>query len=237
MPPLHLLYLENLPIFKQLQIEEALLRADERNWCLINQGALPAIVFGISGKISEHLSIKHMKEKPIPIIRRFSGGGTVIVDEHTLFFTLIGNHKVLDCPCYPEMLLKWTEKLYFPAFKGINFSLRDNDYVIENKKFGGNAQYLTKDRWLHHTSLLWDYKKTMMDYLLMPPKEPSYRQRREHSQFLCRLSEYFPNQEIFKNQMIAALKKRFTVIETPIEAVESLLKRPHRQATKFETYE
>ena len=48
--PLHLLNLSCFPIFQQLQIEEALLRADQRNWCIINTGSPPAIVMGISGK-------------------------------------------------------------------------------------------------------------------------------------------------------------------------------------------
>ncbi|NGX54212.1 MAG: hypothetical protein K1000chlam4_00937, partial [Chlamydiae bacterium] len=45
-----LLHLSGLPIFEQLQLEEALLRADEGNWCLINSGVPPAIVMGISAK-------------------------------------------------------------------------------------------------------------------------------------------------------------------------------------------
>ena len=37
------------PILEQLQLEEALFRADQRNWCLLNSGSPPAIVMGISG--------------------------------------------------------------------------------------------------------------------------------------------------------------------------------------------
>ncbi len=46
----HLLQLQNMPILEQLRLEEALLRADDRNWILINRGSPPAIVMGISGK-------------------------------------------------------------------------------------------------------------------------------------------------------------------------------------------
>ena len=45
-----LLRYRGLPILKQLQIEEALLRATSDNWCLLNNGSSqPAIVMGISG--------------------------------------------------------------------------------------------------------------------------------------------------------------------------------------------
>ena len=30
-----------IPIMRQLQIEEALYRADDRNWCIVNRGAAP----------------------------------------------------------------------------------------------------------------------------------------------------------------------------------------------------
>ena len=45
-----LLRLTRIPILQQLQLEEALLRADSSNWCIINDGTpAPAIVMGISG--------------------------------------------------------------------------------------------------------------------------------------------------------------------------------------------
>ena len=52
---------KGLPILKQLQIEEALLRKSGDNWCLLNDGSSqPAIVMGISGytatSSSHHIS-------------------------------------------------------------------------------------------------------------------------------------------------------------------------------------
>ncbi|MGZ3633461.1 MAG: lipoyl protein ligase domain-containing protein [Parachlamydiaceae bacterium] len=235
-PSFHLLVLNQIPIFEQLQIEEALFRADDRNWCIVNCGSSPAIVMGISGKQSQHICPNRIQQDPIPIIRRFSGGGTVIVDEQTLFYTLIGNRSMLTVPCYPNELLHWTETLYRPAFKNIEFALRDNDYVIQDKKFGGNAQYLAKERWLHHSSLLWDYHHDMMDYLLMPPKMPNYRKLRAHSEFLCRLCDHFHSQDTFHQSMIAALQQQFTLIPTPFESIEQILKKDFRRSTRFESF-
>lgn len=234
-PSFHLLILNNLPIFEQLQIEEALFRADHRNWCILNQGSSPAVVMGISGKQVEHINPSPFQQKPIPIIRRFSGGGTVIVDEHTHFYTLMGNRSILPVPCYPDELLRWTEKLYAPAFENISFALRDNDYVIADKKFGGNAQYLAKDRWLHHSSFLWNYHHHMMDYLLMPPTMPNYRKERVHSEFLCRLCDYFPSPESLQMRMMDALRDQFTLIPTKVESIVEILQRDYRRFTRFET--
>jgi len=50
------------------------------------------------------------------------------------------------------------------------------DYVFEGRKFGGNAQAITSQRWCHHTSFLWDYHPDMMQLLTNPAKQPAYRQ-------------------------------------------------------------
>lgn len=234
MAPFYLLTFENLPIFEQLQIEEALVRSDDRNWIILNFGTPPAIVMGISGKQELLINREKIKSAPIPIIRRFSGGGTVVVDEHTLFYTLIGNRSALDFPCYPNELMRWTEKLYLPAFADLPFALRDHDYVLHNKKFGGNAQYLSKNRWLHHSSFLWDYTPHKMDYLLMPPKMPAYRQERSHTDFLCPLKQHFPSQERFKSQMLKALQKQLKLIPSALSELKELLEGPHRRSTRLE---
>lgn len=230
----YLLAFENLPIFEQLQIEEALVRADTRNWIIVNSGTSPAIVMGISGKQELLIDREKTKQQPIPIIRRFSGGGTVVVDEHTLFYTLIGNRSALDFPCYPNELMRLTEQLYLPAFEPLPFALRDHDYVIEDKKFGGNAQYLSKNRWLHHSSLLWDYSPHKMEYLLMPPKMPAYRQQRNHTDFLCTLKQHFLSQDVFKSKMLHAIRKKFTVIPTTLAESKVLPEGPHRRSTRLE---
>lgn len=234
MPPFYLLTLEKLSIFEQLQIEEALVRADDRNWIILNRGSSPAIVMGISGKQEQLIRHEKIKHNPIPIIRRFSGGGTVVVDEHTHFYTLIGNRSQLDFPCFPNELMRWTEKLYLPAFENIPFALRDHDYTIHDKKVGGNAQYLSKNRWLHHSSLLWDYNQHMMEYLLMPPKMPAYRQERTHADFLCKLRDHFTDQDEFKLKMLEALQKQFTLIPTSLTEIENIIIGSHRKATRFE---
>lgn len=54
--------------------------------------------------------------------------------------------------------------------------LHPTDYVFDERKFGGNAQAITSKRWLHHTSLLWDYDAANMAVLMNPKKQPAYRQ-------------------------------------------------------------
>lgn len=231
-PALSLLKTSNLPILEQLQLEEALLRADQRNWCLINQGSPSAIVMGISGEPERLINPHIFQEKKLPIIRRFSGGGTVIVDEETLFISFICSPIDTGIPCYPLPVLQWTERFYQPLF-GEKFRLNENDYVLGNRKFGGNAQYFKKDRWLHHSSLLWDYNKKNMEYLLLPPKMPKYREMRSHQEFLCTLKEHGGNwnKELFQKRVIQEMEKHFTLHFETLERTKTILKSPHRKST------
>ena len=233
LPAIHLLALEGIPIFEQLQLEEALLRAGQDNYCLINHKSTPAIVMGISGKVDELVAEEHYKKNPIPIIRRFSGGGCVLIGQETLFLTFIFNRSSVDIGTCPKKLLEWTERLLQPAFGQMAFKVCENDYVIGDKKFGGNAQYFTKDRWLHHTSILWDFCDAEMQVLKMPPKVPDYRQGRSHGHFLTRLNEHFDSKLEFFDNVVEAVGRQCTLIPTELDHVQHIPLKPHRKATEL----
>ena len=231
-PILHLIRLTSIPILQQLQWEEALLRADKRNWCLLNHGSSPAIVMGISGQVQQLIRQEKLACQPIPLIRRFSGGGTVIIDEHTLFTTLICQAQALPLSPFPRPLMQWTaEKLYRPLFPSLPFQLHENDYTLEGRKWGGNAQSIIRGRWLHHSSLLWDYRSEHMDYLCIPPKMPTYRQGRSHVDFLCRLRDYWAHPDAFQEQLIQQLSQHFHIVEGKREELEQVITLPHRRVT------
>lgn len=226
MTKINLLNLKGLSIFEQLQIEEALLRLDDRDWCLINSEAPPAIVLGISAAPDRFIDKKLYLEKPVPVIRRFSGGGTVFIDENTLFVTFIFNSG-----SNPEKAMQWSEEFYRPIFSPLPFSLRENDYTIGEKKMGGNAQYFCKNRFLHHTSFLFDYDKSNMDFLLFPEKTPKYREGRDHASFLQRLNEHFPDKSQLIDKICQQLESQFTVQQKKLEEVLPLKIKPHRKST------
>jgi len=209
---IHLIHLKDVPILEQLQLEEALLREDTRNFCILNEGSTPAIVMGISGKPQELIDMAKANDLEIPIIKRFSGGGTVVVDKDTLFVTFLCNKEEFSFPSYPERIMKWSEAFYEKAFQIPKFALKEHDFAIGDFKCGGNAQYIKKERWLQHTSFLWDYCPHKMKSLLIPRKVPQYREGRNHEDFLCTLNNYLPNKNTFFNQIKEALSQQFKVI-------------------------
>ena len=108
-----------VPIFKQLQLEEALFRMDKGNWCILNEGRPPAtVVMGISGKPEKLLEIDRCKQDRIPVIKRFTGGGTVVTDTGIAFASFIFNADIIEGkPKFPQELMQWTQEFYGPLFQ------------------------------------------------------------------------------------------------------------------------
>lgn len=226
---MHLLTLENTSIFDQLQLEEALLRGTDLDICILSKGSPKAIVMGISGKPETLVHLDKAEKDSIPIIQRFSGGGTVIVDQETFFISFIVSKNTIPIAPYPEPILQWMEKFYIRSWKIPEFKLIENDFAIGSLKCGGNAQYIQKDRWLIHTSFLWDYQKENMNYLCMPPKRPLYRLDRDHQDFLCKLKTFFPSQNEFIQKFKEELHHCFNV--KPID-LKDLKWNDHRKSVK-----
>lgn len=185
---------------------------------------------GSSGIPETLIDLKKVEREQIPVIKRFSGGGTVIVDEQTLFISFIISKDHLSIPAFPEPILQWTAALYQDAWQIPHFALRENDYCIGEKKCGGNAQYIRKDRWLHHTSFLWDYAESNMGYLLQPQKQPKYRQDRAHTEFLTKLKTHAISADMLIEQLKKSLVKQLYIREFDLSSWEP---KPHRQSAHF----
>lgn len=221
--------LNGIAIFNQLQLEEALLRADDREFCLVNTGVSPAIVMGISGQPETLLNLRLLSENPLPVIKRYSGGGTVIVDPDTIFVTFICNSQTRGVTPFPHAIMEWSALFYRSFFQHETFQLLENDYVFGQRKCGGNAQYIQKQRWVHHTSFLWDFHPAHMHYLTLPSRRPSYRGDRPHEEFLCRLKDFYHCKKTFFEKLKTELLLFFSAAETPLESVTDALSRPHRK--------
>ena len=129
-------------------------------------------------------------------MKRFTGGGTVVIDKNVLLVSIIAA-KVDGVVPYPRSIMSWTEdEVYKPVMNSTcsagvasAFSHRENDYVFGDVKVGGNAQAISRDRWVHHTSFLWEVCPQSMSYLKMPTRVPDYRAERSHTDFVGGLSE------------------------------------------------
>ncbi len=201
-----IMHLENINISKQLEIEKDILQNSQNDYLILNHGSKETIVLGILNKEKDLIHLNNAQKDNISITRRFSAGGTVFVDNNTLFVTFILSQKTLDIDFFPEPIMRWSEKFYNKALKLDNFQLIENDFAINNKKIAGNAKYIKKDRFLLHTSFLWDFNIDKINkYLTLPQKAPIYRKQRSHKDFMSTINSYFKS----KNEFFEKIKIEF----------------------------
>ncbi|ANH78418.1 lipoate--protein ligase family protein [Candidatus Chlamydia sanziniae] len=221
--------LRSTPILQQLRIEEALLRTTNQNFCIINAGVKNAVVLGISRNLVQDVHVSRVQADKIPIIRRYSGGGTVFIDANTLMVSwIINSPKVF---VQPQEILTWTYALYHSLFPA-TFVVFENDYALGDKKVGGNAHYIQRYRWVQHTTFLWDMDIDKLAYYLpLPEKQPVYRRQRSHQDFLTTLRPWFFSKESFFDKLKASGNALFSWQTLSKPELQEILLQPHRKTT------
>ena len=132
-------------------------------------------------------------------------------------------------------MLEWTGEVYAEALAACGargFAVRANDYCLGERKFGGNAQSISGKRWLHHTSLLWDYVPERMSILKLPSKRPAYREDRPHGDFVRGLAASgVSDRKLLLESIVSAAAERLELTEVSVEVARAALELPHRKVT------
>ena len=150
----------------------------------------PFIVLGKISNPKQDIKLQNAVRKNIPILRRCSGGGTVLQGKGCFNFTLIASKK------NNPNLLKLHQSYRFicarvvaalksqgvdPVFKPISdIALKGSE-----KKFSGNAQKRARQFIMHHGTVLYNFNISQIEeFLKMPQETPAYRGGRSHADFL-----------------------------------------------------
>ena len=182
-------------VAENLALDEALLLAAEsgdggevlRFW----EWSEPAIVLGAGGRIADDVQEAACLAESVPLLRRSSGGGTVLLDRGCLLYTLILNYERDPAlreirPSYRFILgrigLALAEGVGLIEAAGIS------DLALADRKFSGTAQQRKRSFLLHHGTLLYDMDLSLIPrYLREPPRQPEYRAGRSHLAFMGNL--------------------------------------------------
>jgi lipoate-protein ligase A len=182
-----------LPTLEEnLALDEALLlaaEAGERGEILrLWEWPKHAVVLGAGGKLSEDVVEDACSANGIPLQRRASGGGTVLLGHGCLLFSLVLAYErepsLRDIHgSYRYILGRLAEACaqVLPGAKPAGTS----DLAAEGRKFSGNAQQRKRLYLLHHGTLLYDFDLAQLArYLRMPVRQPEYRGQRAHDAFV-----------------------------------------------------
>ncbi len=173
---------------ENLAYDEAVLRAfDEtaaaegtlRFW----ESPTPCVVLGRSGKLHEEVNVEACRRNGVPILRRASGGGAVLLGPGCLNFALL-----LPLDEFRDVRLSYLTILR-PAAAALGVDVAGiSDLAVCGRKISGNAQRRGRRALLHHGTILYDFDAALMDrYLRQPSRSPAYRNGRPHAAFVANL--------------------------------------------------
>lgn len=112
----------------------------------------PSIIIGKNQNALSEINIDYVRKNKIPVVRRLSGGGAVYHSHGNLNFSFIINDSKNNLMNFKKFTTPIIEVLKSLSVNAENTGR--NDLVIEGKKFSGNAQFKSKNRFLHHGTLL-----------------------------------------------------------------------------------
>ena len=220
------------------------------DWCESGEGPeclrfwespVPFVVVGYANKVETEVNVTACEARKIPILRRCSGGGTVVQGPGCVNYSLVlpitkdgplhsiavanqfimrRNRAAIDSvgrvtPCAPHDGGRTTARpTNAIAIRG------HTDLAIGEKKFSGNSQRRRKHFLLFHGTFLLNFDLALIgDLLLIPSKEPDYRESRKHADFLTNIN-------VSAEQVKAALQQAWDakslLTNPPLKIIKSL---------------
>lgn len=150
------------------------------------------VVLGYTGKVAQEADVATCKTLDFPILRRSSGGGTVLQGPGCLNYSLILKIEGFEVSGITQTNCYVMRRNARALTKVLNTPVEVRGYsdlAIVNKKFSGNAQRRKQKYLLFHGTLLLDFDLSLIEkVLLLPPKQPEYRAQRSHLDFLMNLN-------------------------------------------------
>ncbi len=185
-------------------------------------------VLGYSNKAETETKKEACVRDHVPILRRISGGGTILQGPGCLNYSLI-----LEIKKFPELATVTGANRFImnrnkealasllsakhrggPALGGNKEVTVEGhtDLTLKGFKFSGNSQRRKREFVLFHGTFLLNFDFDMVEkYLRMPSQEPGYRKKRPHKNFLINLKT--------KPERIKSALKKIWGAKNPLQEV------------------
>lgn len=184
---------------ENLACEEALLDAYEENggneilrfW----ESSETFVVVGYGNKVATEANVAACRMHGIPILRRCSGGGTVLQGVGCLNYALIlritEDGPLRSITSANQFIMERNRAAIGSLLPSQQITVRGHtDLTLGELKFSGNSQRRKKSSVLFHGTFLLNFDLRLVSELLrMPTSEPDYRARRRHEHFLINLNQ------------------------------------------------
>jgi lipoate-protein ligase A len=189
-----------------------------------------AIVLGAGGKLADDVSEDACLADGVPIARRSSGGGTVLLGSGCLLFSLVLRFErdpaLGDLHASYRYILGRIREGLAPSVGAVALQ-GSSDLTLDDRKFSGNAQQRKRTHLLHHGTLLHAFDFAPLSrYLKAPPRQPEYRRQRGHGEFLSNV----PIGEVKLRELLRAAWQASELLSAwPVEMVKRLVEEKYER--------
>lgn len=214
---------------ENLAADEALLELAERGDCgeilRFWESEAPFVALGYTNSIATETQRERCHELNIPLLRRVSGGGTVLQGRGSFNYALIleiASHPALQTVSESNAHIMARQRhALLQVLAGDIRVQGTTDLTLNNRKFSGNAQRRKRRFTLFHGTFLLDLPCDLIAQTLkIPARQPDYRANRTHADFLTTLPLSRPQ---IKNALISEWDARGTFNEFPDALMQKLL--------------
>lgn len=149
------------------------------------------LVLGQSNHPETSLNQEAVLRDRVRVVKRSSGGETVILSPETLVISAIFQTETFGNPSFyfKKMNGKIMTALEQLGIRGLE-QKGISDISVQNRKILGSSIYRHRSALMYHAVLnINESSATMERYLAHPPKEPDYRAGRSHKDFVTSLRE------------------------------------------------
>lgn len=149
------------------------------------------VVLGRIGKLNDDVRLSEVRQDQIPVLRRSSGGGTVLQGPGCLNYSyILSKEKTVEVgdlkKSYEYILGSVVDGLERAGVAAQYLPISDIALLNSNRKISGNAQKRGRNYVLHHGTLLYNFDLSLISHYLKHPKDrPEYRGDRSHQEFVA----------------------------------------------------
>ncbi len=146
------------------------------------------VALGYTNRAATEANEEECLARQIPILRRATGGGTVLQGPGCFNYALVGrieNGQSLNVGATNEWVMSRVRDALNPLLNGEVEIKGHTDLTWRGRKFSGNAQKRRAHFFLFHGTVLLDFDLDLVNQVLRSPsKEPAYRAKRPHIDFI-----------------------------------------------------
>jgi lipoate-protein ligase A len=151
------------------------------------------VVLGYSNRTRTEVNLDSCKKLAVPVLRRCSGGGTVLQGPGCLNYALLlkihGDFPLANIAEANAFIMNHNRNALNSFLDGKILIQGCTDLTLQGVKFSGNSQRRKRHFLLFHGTLLLNLDLALVEQVLpMPSQQPQYRRHRTHKDFLTNLN-------------------------------------------------